>query len=492
MTNLARFRMLIDGSLVEASGNRRFRSLNPATGEPWALVPEANELDTVRAVESAHCAFLRGPWATMLPVERGRLLRKLAAVIADHAHELATIETRDTGKLFKETRRQAEGLARNLEYYGGLADKVQGDTFPSDRPNTMAFTVREPLGPVAAIIPWNSQLQLTIVKLGPALAAGNTIVLKASEHAAAALLKLGELVVEAGFPPGVVNIVSGYGEPTGRVLTSHPLVRRIAFTGGVRTARDVVRNSAENLAPMSLELGGKSPVIVFDDADVENAVNGIVGGIFAASGQSCVAGSRLYVHQAVAEEVLSRLVARAEAAVIGDPLDERTEIGPLATRQQLEVIETNLAAAREQGLKVLTGGQRPTEPLKGWYFRPTIVEAPSNRFEIVDRELFGPVLTVIRFSDEDEVVELANDSQYGFACGVFTRDSARSLRMARAIRAGVVWINTYRMLSPTTEYGGQKNSGYGREAGMQAIYDYTQPKLIWINTAKEPLPDPLI
>jgi acyl-CoA reductase-like NAD-dependent aldehyde dehydrogenase len=484
-------KMLIDGELVGAASGKTFASVNPAKGEVWTQIPEAGGEDAARAVEAAHRQFKQGEWARATPFQRGQYLRKLGEVIARNGSWLAEIETTDTGKLLKETMRQSAFVARNLEYYAGLVDKVQGDTHPTEIPNTLTFTLREPLGVVAGIIPWNSQIQLTMAKVGPALAAGNTVVLKASEQASAPLLALGQLIVEAGFPPGVVNILSGYGEPVGRVLTTHRLVRRIAFTGGVETARQIVRNSAENLAPLSLELGGKSPVLLFDDADLDNALNGVVGGIFAAGGQSCVAGSRLYLQDTIADAFLNKLKERVSRIVIGEPMDPKSQMGPLATKRQLDVIEQSLAEAKRQGLRVVAGGGRPEGMEKGWYFQPTIIESMRNDAAIVDRELFGPVLTVIRFSTEEQAVEMANASQYGFACGIYTRDLGRAMRLSKAIDCGVVWVNSYRMLTAWTEYGGRRNTGYGSENGLQSIYDYTQPKLVWLNIEANPLPDPL-
>jgi len=318
------------------------------------------------------------------------------------------------------------------------------------------------------------------------LAAGNTIVLKASEHASAAMLAFGRMIKEAGIPDGVVNIVTGHGDPCGKILTTHPKVARISFTGGPVSARHVNRNSAENFAEVSLELGGKSPFIVFDDADIESAVNGAVGGIFAASGQSCVAGSRLYLHEDIADEFLEKLGAVARSVVIGDPMAEDTEMGPLCTKAQLEHIENQLSIAQQEGATIRVGGKRP-EGLAGQFFEPTIVECPRQDMTIVDTELFGPVVAVLRFRDEDEVLALANASEHGLAAGIFTRDSARSLRVAKKIKAGIVWVNTYRMISPIAEFGGMKQSGYGRESGFQAVYDYTRPKTIWMNTSSTPL-----
>jgi len=318
------------------------------------------------------------------------------------------------------------------------------------------------------------------------------VVLKASEHASAAMLEFGKLIEDAGFPKGVVNIVTGHADPCGKVLTSHPLVQRISFTGGTTAAKHVVLNSAENFAQVSLELGGKSPFIVFGDANVESAVNGSIAGIFGASGQSCVAGSRLYLHNSIADEFLDRMQDQARHIRIGDPLEEETQMGPLATYAQIEHIERQVKLAQEEGGTVLTGGKRPKTPNAGWYYEPTIIECPRQDMTIVDTELFGPVLSVLRFDEEDEVTALANDSKFGLAAGVFTKDSARALRMTKALRAGIVWVNTYRVVSPIAEFGGFKESGYGRESGMQAIYDYTRPKTAWINISDEPMANPFV
>ena len=489
---MQRYRMLIDGNWVEAGDGKSFKSLNPATGEPWCEIPEATAEDVNRAVEAAHRAFSEGPWARMLPSERGRLLRRLADLLAAKSEELGRIETVDTGKMLKETRWQAKYIAEFYHFYAGAADKLHGETLPIDKPDMLAMTLREPLGVIAAIVPWNSQLFLSAVKLGPALAAGNTVVLKASEHASAPMLEFGRLFEEAGFPPGVVNIVTGHGEPCGRVLTSHPLVQRISFTGGPGSARQIVRNSAENFAEVSLELGGKSPFLVFEDADLESAVNGAIAGIFGATGQSCVAGSRLYLQNSIAERFLDMMVARARAIRIGDPLLEETQMGPLATQGQLARIEAEVAHAQEQGGRLLTGGSRPAGLNRGFYYEPTILDCPSQSLRIVDTELFGPVLSVLRFTAEEEALRMANDTRHGLAAGVFTRNTARAMRMSRQLRAGIVWVNTYRVVSPIAPFGGYKESGYGRESGLQAVYDYTRPKTVWINTSDAPLANPFV
>ena len=491
MANVKSYQMLIDGKWVNASNGAMFESINPTNGQVWSKVPEATETDVDDAVNAAHRAFSTGPWSKMTPTERGKCLRKLGDLLAEKSEPLGRTESVDTGKMLKETRWQAKYIAEFFHFYAGCADKISGETLPIDKPDLFVFTNREPLGVVAAIVPWNSQLFLVAVKVGPALAAGNTIVLKASEHASAAMLEFGELVAEAGFPPGVVNIVTGHGEPCGKALTSHPLVARISFTGGPNAARHVLYNSAENFAEVSLELGGKSPFIVFGDANIESAVNGSVAGIFGAAGQSCVAGSRLYLHEDIADEFLERMVAIAKDIRIGDPLLEETQMGPLCTIGQLENIEKEVSQAIEEGGQILHGGKRP-ENFEGLFYEPTIISCASQNMKIVDTELFGPVLSVLKFRTEEEVIGLANDTVHGLAAGIFTRDSARSLRMAKAVRAGIVWVNTYRVVSPIAEFGGIKGSGYGRESGFQAMHDYTRPKTIWMNTSDEPFGNPFV
>jgi len=486
MTKLKQYKMLIDGQWVGASDGKMFDSLNPTTGQVWARVPEATAEDVDRAVRAADRAFNEGPWSRMSATERGHCLRRLADLLADRSEDLGATETTDTGKMLKETRWQAKYISEFFHFYAGCADKIHGETLPIDKPDMFVFTHREPLGVIAAVVPWNSQLFLSAVKIGPALATGNTVVLKASEYASAAMLEFGELITEAGIPDGVVNIVTGHGDPCGKSLTSHPLVARISFTGGPVAARHVLMNSTNNFAEVSLELGGKSPFIVFDDADIESAVNGSVSGIFGASGQSCVAGSRLLLHEDIADEFLAKMIELAKAIRIGDPMLDETEMGPLCTTGQLENIEREVAHAQTEGGKILCGGKRANAS-SDMFFEPTIIDCQSPEMRIVDTELFGPVLSVLRFKDEAEAIRLANHTEHGLAAGIFTRNSARSLRMAKAVKAGIVWVNTYRAVSPIAEFGGMKNSGYGRESGFQAIYDYTRPKTVWINTSDEPL-----
>lgn len=485
---LETYRMLIDGEWVDASDGGTFETVNPATGAAWATAPEATAEDVDRAVRAAHRACWEGPWAKMTPTARGHCLRRLADLMAGKSEELGAIETRDSGKMFKETRWQAKYISEFLMFYAGAADKINGDTLPIDKPDMFVFTDREPLGVIAAVVPWNSQLFLTAVKIGPALAAGNTVVLKTSEFAPAVILEFGKLIAEAGIPDGVVNIVTGHGDPCGRVLTSHPLVARVSFTGGPLAAKHVIRNTAENFAELSLELGGKSPFIVFEDADLDSAVNGSVAGIFAASGQSCVAGSRLILHEKIADQFLEKMTEIAKGIRIGDPMADETQMGPLCTHGQLETIEREVAQAIAEGARLVCGGKRAEAG--EMFYEPTILDCPGPHLKIVDTELFGPVLSVLRFSTEEEAVALANDTVHGLAAGIFTRDNARALRMTRAVRAGIVWVNTYRVISPVAEFGGMKTSGHGRESGFQAVYDYTRPKTVWMNISEQPVANP--
>ncbi|MER8926026.1 aldehyde dehydrogenase [Mesorhizobium sp. M0859] len=484
------FRNYIDGSFVEVAAT--FDSIDPSTGAPWAKMPAASSDDVDRAVEAAHRALGSGTWPAMTATARGKLLVRLGDLVVANADRLAELETRDTGKIIRETRAQIAYVGDYYRYYGGLADKHEGSFVPIDKAD-MEVTIRpEPIGVVAAIVPWNSQLFLSAVKLGPALAAGCTIVLKASEDGPAPLLAFAELVHEAGFPAGTVNILTGFGHDCGHRLTSHRLVARVAFTGGPSTARQIVRNTAENLAFTTLELGGKSPVVVFADADLDSAANAVVAGIFAATGQSCVAGSRLLVQRSVKDEFLARLKRKAEAIRIGDPQDPAIEMGPLATSRQREWIEKIIAESLAAGGQLVTGGIRPAGMADGFYYAPTIIDAPDQTLACVREELFGPVLCVLAFDGEAEALSLANDTKFGLASGVFTTDLAKAHRMARGIHAGVVWINTYRAVSPLVPFGGYGQSGLGREGGLDAIRDYTRSKSVWIRTSDDPIPDPFV
>jgi aldehyde dehydrogenase (NAD+) len=491
MGTLTRYRMFIDGKLVEPTGGRVVVSVNPSTEEPWAEFPDAAPEDVDRAVEAAHRAFEDGPWRHMPPAERGKRIRKLGELIRPLAEALGRTETTDTGKLYRETRWQAANVAEIYDFYGGLADKSPGEVAPAGRDQPLSLVLREPVGVVAAIVPWNSQLHLAAYKLAPALAAGCTVVLKPSEQAAGAVLELAKIIAEADFPPGVVNVICGTPD-AGQALTSHPLVRRISFTGGVETARRIIPNTAHNIARMSLELGGKSPIVVWEDADMDTAVNGLLAGIFGASGQSCAAGSRLLVHSRIYNDVMDRLVARAGTIRIGDPLADDTEMGPLATRGQVEKIERCLRESVQGGADIVCGGKQPPQFRKGYYWEPTIVACGHQNFPVVQNELFGPVLSVLRINSEEEALTLANGTRYSFAGGVFTTDMARAIRLVRGIRAGRIWVNSYRTTSMYVPFGGFNESGYGRESGLHAVQDYTDTKGVFIDVSGKPSADPFV
>ena len=483
------FKLFINGQFE--SGAATFDSLNPATGQPWATIAEARAEEVNRAVAAAHQAFNAPEWRDLNASMRGKLLMRLADLVEQNADELARLETLDTGKIIRETRAQIAYVADYYRYYAGLADKMEGRVLSIDKADTETWTRREPVGVVAAIVPWNSQLFLSAVKIGPALAAGCTLVVKAAESAPTPLLAFARLIAEAGFPAGVCNVITGFGESCGTVLTTHPDVAHIAFTGGPETARHIVRNSAENLSKTTLELGGKSPYIVFDDADLESAANAQVAAIFAASGQSCVAGSRLLVAESIKERFLATLVARVERIVIGAPQEMATQFGPLCTQQQKTRIQSLVARSLEQGARLLTGHYVIDRP--GFYYPPTILDcSAAPRAETVVNELFGPVLSVVSFRDEAEAIRLANDTAYGLAAGVFTQNLARAHRVTKALRSGVVWINTYRMVSPLAPFGGYGLSGHGREGGMEAALEFTTTKTVWLRTSDEPIGDPFI
>ena len=476
---------------IFSDGSAQFESRDPATGKVWAMMPEARTDDVNTAVNAAYDAFFDPTWANMTASARGKLLYRLADLIAENAQVLAKLETRDTGKIIRETSAQIAYVAEYYRYYAGLADKIEGAHLPIDKPDMEVWLRREPLGVVAAIVPWNSQLFLSAVKIGPALAAGCTVVLKASEEGPAPMLEFARIFDKAGFPPGVLNVITGFGAECGAALTTHPKVDHVAFTGGPETARQIVRNSAENLASTSLELGGKSPFIVFEDADIESALNAQVSGIFAAAGQSCVAGSRLIISNKIKNIFLMRLKEKAEAVVIGSPDDMATEVGPLCTKGQLQTAVDLVAASQAAGAKVITGGI-PIDG-DGNFFPPTIIDcSAAPDAPCLTSEFFGPVLSVLSFDTEAEALQLANDTAFGLASGIFTKDLTRAHRMIRGIRAGIVWVNMYRAVSPIAPFGGHGLSGHGREGGIQAALDYTKVKAVWLRTSDDPIPDPFI
>jgi aldehyde dehydrogenase (NAD+) len=476
-------RMLIDGAWVEAASGEFFESINPFTAQPWALIPRGAKADVDRAVASAKKAFYGKAWRGLTASARGAMLRRLGDLVAAEADRLAEIETTDNGKLLSEMRVQLQYAPKWFHYFAGLADKIEGRVLPVDKPGFFNYTREEPLGVVAAITPWNSPLLLAAWKLAPALAAGNTVVLKPSEHSSVSALAFGELFEKACFPPGVVNIVTGFGGEVGEPLLTHPDVAKVAFTGGDRTGQAVYEQAARGIKRVTLELGGKSANVVFDDADLDAAVNGVVAGIFAATGQTCIAGSRALIHRPIFDAFADRLVNLARSARMGNPLDLSTQVGPITTRPQYEKVLDYMNIAKKEGAVCVLGGGPASRPEcgTGWFVEPTIFSGVRQEMRIANEEVFGPLLALIPFDDEEDAIRIANSTIYGLAAGVWTSSMRRAFTMSERLEAGTVWVNCYRVTSYMTPFGGYKRSGFGREGGMEAIREYLQTKSVWID-----------
>lgn len=491
--NAQLYRNLVDGRAVAARSGSTLDSYDPFTGAPWAAIPRCTADDVTDAVAAASKAFRSPEWRGLTATARGKLLVRFAEILEEEGDRLAAIESRDNGKLIAEMRAQLRYLPEWYRYFGGLADKIEGAVLPIDKPAMHAFTRREPIGVIACITPWNSPLLLLGWKLAAALAAGNTAVIKPSEHASCSTLAFVELFERAGFPPGVVNTVTGLPGEAGEPLVAHPDVAKIAFTGGEPGGIAIYKAAAAQLKQVTLELGGKSPNIIFEDADLEKAVFGAVSGIFAASGQTCIAGSRLLVQRSVHDVVVERLVEIARMARIGDPSEIETQVGPITTRDQHAKVMAHIERAKADGAQCVLGGQRPLSGglAQGWFVEPTIFTGVDNAMAIAREEVFGPVLVVMPFEDEEEAAAIANDSPYGLAAGVWTTDMARALRMSEHIQAGTIWVNTYRAVSFMAPFGGFKRSGIGRESGQAAIEEFLETKTVWIDMGS-PVANPFI
>jgi len=483
------YQLFINGQWVDAESGKTFATPNPATGQTLAEVAEADKADVDKAVRAARVAF-EGKWSRLSARDRGRLLYKLAQLIEERSQELGELETADNGKPIRESLYvDLPQVVENFEYFAGWATKIEGETIPV--PGRMFnYTLREPVGVCGQIIPWNFPLLMAAWKLAPALAAGNTIVLKPAEQTPVTAMELGKLIQEAGFPEGVVNIVPGFGETAGAALAAHPGIDKVAFTGSTEVGKLIARAAAENLTKVSLELGGKAPNIIFADADLEQAVNGAMMGIFFNQGQVCCAGSRLFVEERVKDEFLDRFKTGAQKIKVGDPMEKSTSMGPQVSAEQLNRIKSYVDIAREEGATVLTGGQPPAleGPLdQGFFFQPTIFSEVRNEMRVAQEEIFGPVVSVITFKDEDDLLRQANQTIYGLSAGIWTRDLTRAHRFAKEIKAGVVWINTFNMFNAASPFGGYKQSGYGREMGKHALELYTQVKSVWVDLSGKPI-----
>ncbi|HEY9284917.1 MAG TPA: aldehyde dehydrogenase family protein [Pyrinomonadaceae bacterium] len=484
-----RYQLFIDGQWTDAESGKTFATPNPSTGETLAEVAEGDAADIDKAVAAARRAF-EGKWSRMSARDRGRLMYKLAQLIESRAQELAQLESSDNGKPIKESLYvDIPQVVENFEYFAGWATKIEGETIPVSG-QMFNYTLREPVGVCGQIIPWNFPLLMAAWKLAPALAAGNTVVLKPAEQTPVTAMELGKLFQEAGFPDGVVNIVPGYGETAGAALAGHKGIDKIAFTGSTEVGKIIAHAAADNLSKVSLELGGKAPNIIFADADMEQAVNGAMMGIFFNQGQVCCAGSRIFLHEEIKDEFLDRFKTKAGKIKVGDPLDKTTQMGPQVSEEQLARIKSYCDIATGEGATILAGGCSPQldeKFQKGYFFQPTIFSEVKNEMRVAQEEIFGPVTSVITFSDEEELIKQANETIYGLSAGIWTKDITRAHSFAKKVRAGVIWINTYNMFNAAMPFGGYKQSGYGREMGRHALDLYTQVKSVWVDLSGKPI-----
>jgi (Z)-2-((N-methylformamido)methylene)-5-hydroxybutyrolactone dehydrogenase len=480
----------INGESVTPSGGQYFPTENPYSGETWAEIARGNSADVDAAVAAAK-AVGEGAWGALTPTARGKLMRRFADLVFDRAEHLAKIEMTDNGKLAAEVVAQVRYLSEYFHYYAGLADKVESHVIPTDKPGVFAYTKYEPKGVVAIITPWNSPLTLTSWKLAPALAAGCTAVIKPSEFTSASMIEMAALFMEAGFPKGVVNAVTGFGQEVGEPLVVHPDVAHVGFTGGDAAGRRIYALAASHLKTVTLELGGKSPNIVFDDADLDQAVKGVVSGIFAATGQTCQAGSRLLVQDTIHDEFVERLIDFVKAAKIGDPAELDTQIGPVATKPQFDKIMSYIEIAKAEGATCVLGGRARPDIGAGQFIEPTIFTDVENSMRIAQEEVFGPVLSVIKFKDEEDAIRIGNDVIFGLAGAVWTQNLKRAMKMTDKLKVGTVWVNNYRATSFTSPFGGFKQSGIGRESGSEAIKEYLDTKCVWISSDLD-VPNPFI
>jgi (Z)-2-((N-methylformamido)methylene)-5-hydroxybutyrolactone dehydrogenase len=476
-----KYRLFIDGKWRDSTSGATMPAVNPFNQEVWASIPVAAEADVEAAIMAARRAY-ETTWRHTSGLERARLINRLADLLESNADRMSLLETTDNGKVIRETRSQMSYAARVYRFFAGYADKIWGSVIPLDQPGVMDFALREPYGVVAAITAWNSPIALLANKLPAALAAGNCVVVKPSEHASATTLEFCKLIEEAGFPPGVVNVVTG-DAAVGKALVGSSGIDKVSFTGSPAVGREIAAMAGRNLRPVSLELGGKSPNIIFADADIDKAVVGALAGIFGATGQTCIAGSRLLVQRPVYAQIIERLAERAQKIVLGDPRNPSTEMGTAANEPQFRRILDYIAIAKQEGARLVAGGEaaRDGELAKGLFIKPTIFADVNNTMRVAREEIFGPVLSIIPFSDESEAVEIGNASPYGLASGIWTRDLSRAMRMTRAMRTGVVWVNTYRMVAAQGPFGGMKDSGFGRERGEQGLLEFTTIKNVMID-----------